>query len=127
MPDYKQLKERLRKCYVPNQGGRELLAEAANAIESLEERLAEVDNAVTKLAGPLGRAHLRADDVQDRELAEVVEQIGVIREAVEPGITAAIAALNQKGESLGERVERLEAELVEAEQAVERKRQEDGP
>lgn len=35
--------------------------------------------------------------------------------------------LHRKPESPAERVERLEAELVEAEAAVERKRQEDGP
>lgn len=55
-----------------------------------------VADAVEKLAGPLGRAHVRAEkgSEQEAELAEVVEQIGAIREAVEPGITAAIDALN---------------------------------
>lgn len=114
MPDFRQLPERLRaesegwKDDFRAQALYRLLTDAALNIETLEadrDRLAAaVADAVDKLAGPLGRAHVRAEkgSEQERELAEVVEQIGAIREAVEPGITAAIDALQHAQEQVGE-------------------------
>lgn len=88
-----------------DKGGRIESALAAALAQHHKELLGDeartaIADAVDKLSGPLGRAHVRAekDSAQERELAEVVEQIGEIREALEPGLQAAIDSVMKGGD-----------------------------